>query len=205
MSFSRWLTRRVPQQFAARGAGRGAGRGTGAKLMLERLEDRTVPSALHASLTSLVAAPATSTFGQPVALTATVSGKAGTPTGTVFFVEGGSTFLGSGTLSGGAATIDTTALPAGSDSLTAVYLGDGVIYSGSTSTAVLCNVGANVLSTTSLTFGNVAVGTSSALTVSLTDPTSSTTLTSLASPARMPRISRWLAVQSCHFRCRARP
>jgi hypothetical protein len=148
---------------------------------LEMLEDRTVPSGLNPSTTTLAASPASSIFGQPVELTATVSGKAGTPTGSVLFVEDNGTLLGTGTLSNGSATIYTTALPVGSDSLTAVYLGEAGTYSGSTFSAVspfTVNAGA-VLSTTTLSFGGVGAGSSSSLTVSLSDPTSSTTLTSL--------------------------
>ncbi len=145
---------------------------------LELLEDRTLPSS--ASTTALLVSPAASSvFAQPVQLTADVSGHAGTPTGSVFFVADSSTFLGSATLSGGSASIDTTTLAVGSHSLTAVYLGSSV-YGGSTSSAVApFEVNPSLLSTTALSFGSVAVGSTSALTVALTDGTGLTTLTAV--------------------------
>ncbi|WP_020476098.1 MBG domain-containing protein [Zavarzinella formosa] len=75
-----------------------------------------------------------STYGDSVTFTATVTplthGPAG-PNGTVTFKDG-STTLGTGTLSGGVATFSTSALGAGSHSITAVY-GGGTGYNGSTS------------------------------------------------------------------------
>jgi hypothetical protein len=75
-----------------------------------------------------------------VTLTATVSGPtgAGTPTGTVTFttISGGTTItLGSDIeLTGGVATVNTSALPTGSDTITASYSGDATyaVSSGST-------------------------------------------------------------------------
>ena len=58
-----------------------------------------------------------------VTFTATVSSTAGTPTGTVNFLDG-ATPLGSGLLSGGVATLTTSALAAGSHNITAIYIGD---------------------------------------------------------------------------------
>ena len=63
-----------------------------------------------------------------------VAPGAGTPTGTVAFMDG-STTLGTGTLSGGKATFSTSSLAIGSHSITAVYGGDGN-FSGSTSNTV---------------------------------------------------------------------
>jgi hypothetical protein len=59
-----------------------------------------------------------------VTLTATVSSPSGIPTGTVSFLDG-TTPLGSGTLSGGVATLTTSSLAVGTHSITAVYSGDG--------------------------------------------------------------------------------
>jgi hypothetical protein len=73
-----------------------------------------------------------STFGQSVTFTATVSAAApgaGTPTGTVTFKDG-STILGAGTLSGGVATLATSALGAGNHGITATYNGDSNFSSG---------------------------------------------------------------------------
>ena len=74
-----------------------------------------------------------STFGQSVTFTATVSAVApgaGTPTGTVTFLDGGSP-IGTGTLSGGIATFTTSALTAGNHTITTSYGGDGN-FNGST-------------------------------------------------------------------------
>ncbi len=84
-----------------------------------------------ASTTTLSPAPNPSTFGQPVTLTATVTGSGAT--GTVSFLDG-STSLGSTTLSSGGAVLTTSALNAGNHSLTARYSGDGN-FKPSTSTA----------------------------------------------------------------------
>ncbi|MCU1303205.1 MAG: hypothetical protein JWQ87_3489 [Candidatus Sulfotelmatobacter sp.] len=79
--------------------------------------------------------PNPSTFGQAVTFTATVTtdAGAGTPAGTVTFMKGTAT-LGKGALGSGTATFTTktTQLPAGSNSITAVYGGD-TNHAGSTS------------------------------------------------------------------------
>ena len=79
-----------------------------------------------------------STFGQPVAFTATVSGGADV-TGIVTFYDA-QTALGSSGLSGGVATFVGTSLGVGSHSISAVYGGDSV-YAGSTSAALEQTVG----------------------------------------------------------------
>ena len=87
--------------------------------------------------TTLASTPNPSFAGQAVTFTATVSksGGAGTPTGTVTFKDGGTT-LGTGTLNGaGAASFATSALAAGSHSVTAVYGGDAN-FGVSTSAAI---------------------------------------------------------------------
>jgi trimeric autotransporter adhesin len=116
----------------------------------------TVPITQSASTTTLAFSPSTSVYGQSVTLTATVaavSPGAGTATGTVEFFNG-STDLGTGTLSNGVATLDTTALPVGSDSVTADYSGDNN-FTSSTSTAVTVPV-TQASSTTTVTFFPVA-------------------------------------------------
>jgi hypothetical protein len=65
--------------------------------------------------------------GQAVTFTATVSRQApssGAATGTVTFLDGG-TPIGTGVLSGGVATLNTSALTSGSHTITASYGGDG--------------------------------------------------------------------------------
>ncbi|HYF79316.1 MAG TPA: Ig-like domain repeat protein, partial [Symbiobacteriaceae bacterium] len=99
-----------------------------------------------------------SKYGENVTLTATVtavSPGSGTPSGTVTF-RSGLTVIGTGTLSGGIATMETTALDATSHTITASYSGDGsfnsnapgtlsqVVEPGITSTAVTTDVASPV-------------------------------------------------------------
>ena len=75
--------------------------------------------------TALTSSPNPSTPGEPVTFTATVTSSAGAPPDgeTVSFKQG-KTVLGTGTLSGGTASFTTSALKAGTHSVTAVYAGD---------------------------------------------------------------------------------
>jgi len=96
---------------------------------------------LNATTTVLTSSSNPSGFGKPVTLTATVtkSSGSGTPTGTVSFYlgtpSGTHSPLGTGTLTSGQATLVTSSLPAGTDSLYAVYSGDSN-FSGSTSPVI---------------------------------------------------------------------
>jgi hypothetical protein len=114
--------------------------------------------------TSLSVTPSTSTAGTSVKLTATIMPtlSGGTPTGSVTFYNG-STKLGSAALSGITASLTTSTLPVGSDSLYAVY-GGATYYLASTSATVTATVtSANNLSITpSLTFASTPIGTTSA-------------------------------------------
>ena len=79
------------------------------------------------SSTAVTSSQNPSGFGQSVTFTATVSAVApgaGTPTGTVTFLDGGSP-VGTGNLSGGIATFTTSALTVGSHTVTTSYGGDG--------------------------------------------------------------------------------
>jgi trimeric autotransporter adhesin len=96
-------------------------------------------ASLTATTTTVAASPTSTTYGTSVALTATVSPSAATGTVTFFY---GSTQLGTGTLSSGTATLATTTLPIGTDSITAVYAGD-TSYASSTSSAVTVTVSAS--------------------------------------------------------------
>ena len=83
-----------------------------------------------ATATSVSVSPPAPTYGGSVTLTATISlsGQgAGTPSGTVAFAVNGAAIAGCGaqTVSSSSATCTTTALPAGSDTLSAAYSGDG--------------------------------------------------------------------------------
>jgi hypothetical protein len=84
--------------------------------------------------TTKLSAPASATFGASITLTATVASASGVPGGSVTF-SSGTTSLGTGTLnSSGVATLSTTTLPAGVDSITATY-GAGGNFAASTSTS----------------------------------------------------------------------
>jgi hypothetical protein len=88
--------------------------------------------------TTTLTAPGNSNAGASVTLTATVTSASGTPGGTVTFLSG-STPIGMGTLSGGVVTLNTTALPAGSDAVTASYAASGN-FAGSASPATIVTV-----------------------------------------------------------------
>ena len=74
--------------------------------------------------TSLSADPASSTDGDPVTFTATVSSGAGTPSGTVSFRDDGNE-IGQGTLNGSGVATLVVALTEGTHPITAHYLGNG--------------------------------------------------------------------------------
>jgi len=74
--------------------------------------------------TTLASSKNPTVFGQAVTFTATVSATAGTPTGTVTFLDGGSS-IGTATLdSTGAGSFTTSALAVGTHTITASYSGD---------------------------------------------------------------------------------
>lgn len=137
-----------------------------------------------ASSTALCSSATSITSGSSVTFTATVTGPSGdatVPTGSVTFMDG-STTLGTGPLSSsGVATYSTTALPTGSDSITAVYPGDGN-FLGSTSAAVVVTVNAAPViiatsTTLSATATSVTSGTSLILTATVTPVTGTATPT----------------------------
>jgi Bacterial Ig-like domain (group 3)/MBG domain (YGX type) len=92
-----------------------------------------------ASTTTTLSAPASATSGSSVTLTATVASPGGAPSGSVAF-RNGTTALGTGTLnSSGVATLSTTTLPVGNDSVTATY-GAAGNFAGSNSAPVTLTV-----------------------------------------------------------------
>jgi len=100
-----------------------------------------IAAALFTNTTALGADSTTPTVGQNVTFTATVNRGTGinAPTGTVSFQEG-TTVLGTGAVDGtGKATFQTTALAAGPHSITALYGGD-TLYLSSTSSALVVTV-----------------------------------------------------------------
>jgi hypothetical protein len=85
--------------------------------------------------TTLLSSIDPSVQGKPVTFTAAVSSLAGTPTGKIEYLNG-TAVLATVTLTSGSAKYRTSILPAGSNSITAVYKGDSK-HSGSTSAPVI--------------------------------------------------------------------
>ena len=105
-----------------------------------------------AATSTTLSAPGSASYGATVKLTAAVKSSAGTPAGSVTF-KSGSTSLGNGALNGsGAATLSTTALPEGTDSVTAVYAAAGN-FAASTSPATTITVKG---ATQTITFASIA-------------------------------------------------
>ena len=120
---------------------------------------------LPATTTTVASMPSPSVVGQPVTLTAGVSSTAGVPTGTVQFLSG-TTVLGTATLSGGVASLVSTAIPFGFNSITAVYQGS-TSFSPSTSTAITQTV-QQASTTTTLTSSLNPAGQGQAVTFTAT-------------------------------------
>jgi hypothetical protein len=120
-----------------------------------------------ASATIVNATPSPSFAGQAVTLTATVSAVSpatGTPSGTITFRDNGTILGPAQALNGGVATLTTTALAAGTNTLTAIYSGD-TKFSGSSGQiatfvdARLSATGVNVTVAHGVTATNVTVAT----------------------------------------------
>jgi hypothetical protein len=91
-----------------------------------------------ATTTTVTASPSPQTTGLSVTITATVTSSVGTPTGTVSFKVGTTTLSSNVALSGGKATITSTVLPTGTDTITATYNGaTGFLTSTGTTTEVM--------------------------------------------------------------------
>ena len=116
-----------------------------------------------------------SVVSSAVTFTATVSSASGTPTGSVNFFDG-TTLLGSGTLTSGVATYATSSLTSGTHSITAVYSGDSLDASATSSALSQIVSDFNLtLATDSAAAATVSPG--GAANYSLTvSPTDSTTL-----------------------------
>ncbi len=124
-----------------------------------------------ATTTVLTASAASIAAGSSVTLTVTVTPPSGTgtiPTGTVSFLSG-TTVLGMSTLdASGKATFASTALPVGTDSLTASYSGDAV-FAASVSAAVSVTVGnPSVTIAISPSSATIASGSSATATITVT-------------------------------------
>jgi len=150
---------------------------------------------------SITAAPNPSVYGQAVTLTASVSAVApgaGTPTGTVTFVEGQSV-LGTAPLNGGVARLSVSVLTVGAHAITASYAGDAN-FTGSTAAQVTQTVnqagtstaltaapnpsvfGQAVTLTAMVTIPAPGAGTATG-TVTFTDVTDATNSVTLGTPA----------------------
>jgi Ca2+-binding RTX toxin-like protein len=90
--------------------------------------------AAEATTTTLQTSTATAVFGQTVLLTATVNAQAGTPTGTVSFLDG-NTVLGTAPVNAAGQAALTVSLGVGDHALTASFAGAGG-FAGSLSAAV---------------------------------------------------------------------
>jgi hypothetical protein len=91
-----------------------------------------------ASSIALVSSPNPSTFGQAIALTATVTaagGGTGTPTGSVTFTDGASTIGTAALDASGKAVLNSVGLSAGAHTITASYAGDNNFDPSSTAGA----------------------------------------------------------------------
>jgi hypothetical protein len=107
---------------------------------------QTVVAPSAPTTTSLTSSLNPSIIGQMVTFTATVtSAVPGTPSGMVTFRRG-QVVLGTGSMSAGRATYSTTALPAGSSGITAVYSGDSKFIT-STSASLTQQVNKGVTTT----------------------------------------------------------
>jgi hypothetical protein len=129
-------------------------------------------ASLPATTTTLASSVASITTGQSLTLTATVAAASGTtvPTGTVTFLNGSTTLSMSTLSASGTAAYTTTALPSGSQSLTASYAGS-TTFAGSTSSAVTVTVTAGApdfAAALSPTSSTVAPGQAATTTVTLT-------------------------------------
>lgn len=133
------------------------------------LTGQSAYNAANPTTTTLTATPQSLSIGQSVQLQATVSASGGVPTGTVSFLLG-TLVLATEPLTNGAATLTTSALPAGTDAITATYNSDPN-YAVSTSAAfnVLVYPGPpDVSVSTSTASATVPTGQSTTLTFKVT-------------------------------------
>lgn len=113
-------------------------------------------------------APNAANLNHSVIFTATVAaGALGTPTGTVTFMDGGTTQVGSSSLdASGVATFSTSTLAAGTNNITAVYNGDNN-YSSITSQQQSVDVTGFSISSAALSPASVMPGSSSTANVTV--------------------------------------
>jgi hypothetical protein len=128
------------------------------------IEEGSTPSA-----TSVTASLSAAAVGLPVTLTATVTGNAGTPTGTVSFYDGGTdigSLMGTVVLNGsGMAAFTTSFSTPGTQSITAIYEGNDTYASSQGTTTVSVALNATAVITSSA--NNVPVGSTPTYTVTI--------------------------------------
>src|ERR1700677_4584284 len=119
------------------------------------------------STTTGSASPTTQTFGSSVTLSANVTSSGGTPTGTVNFTEGTTpniVTIASGALSGGSASVPTSALGGGTPSITATYVPPTVSqFAASSSAPFTLTINPASTTTTTTTPATTTAGSSVAL------------------------------------------
>ena len=119
------------------------------------------------TVTTLAVSAQTLYATQIETLTANVSSTTSSPGGSVAFYNGAS-LIGTGTISNGVATLITTQLPVGANSITASYAGDSNdVVSASTATVVTVQIIPTVL-TFSVSPGTILSGGTTTLTATLT-------------------------------------
>jgi hypothetical protein len=125
------------------------------------------------TVATITGSPANAVLGQQVTITATVTATiSGVPTGSVIFYAG-ATNLGTATLSGGVATLKTTALPLGGFSLQASYPGAGN-YRATNSAGFTETVQESTTTTVSSSLNPSTFGTSITFTAHVTPAVSGT-------------------------------
>ncbi len=132
----------------------------------------TVTVGQASTSTTVTSSPASPVFGQPVTLVGTVtvvSPGTGSPTGTVQFMFG-STVLGTGTLTNGVASITTSSLPVGSDTISTTYSGN-TDFSGNTSSGTVTVGQAQTVTALSVSNSNPGANQSVTFTATVTAAT----------------------------------
>ena len=117
--------------------------------------------------TATTISPSATNVNTGVSVTFTATVTPATATGTVGFVDNTSTILGTGTLSNGIATLTTTTLPGGSNSVAANYSGDGYDTNSSSAVPAVVTVEGFTLSPASSST-TVAQGASQQITINST-------------------------------------
>jgi len=128
----------------------------------------TAPT-LFGTTTGLTASASSIPVGGSITFTAAITpatGSTGTPTGTVTFLDN-TTILGTGNLVSGTAIYATTALIAGSHSITAVYSGDNAFSTSTSSTVNVTITAAPKVPIVTVTPATSTITTAQALTVTV--------------------------------------